>query len=837
MKITNPLAQSFYVEHKAGYFVTAVKLYFNSKDVQLPVTVQLRPMRFGIPTSEVYPFGEVVVDAKNILNSDDGSTPTRVVFPSPVYLLGEQFHCIALVTNSPDYGVWVAKIGQPDITYALQEESKQVIVTSQPLSGSLFKSQNGETWTAEQEEDLKFQVERAQFITPSGNVQFYNSILSKGNNQVATLSKDALEIDSRKLRLDLSGIVGGSSSEVTFGNTISQFGSNGNANYINSAGSLVNQLTIVNAGLGYTPSLGGLTFFDIPLSNINSEGKNATADITIQNGVAVGATIVNGGTGYAIGDVLTAQTIGNNSLGRNLRLSVSEIQGINELIVDQVQGNFSIGIGKSLEYTNNVGLTTYLKDSSDNILYIEDIDVVSDGLTIKVNHRNHGMHSPENIVSISEVNPDVRPVLLNSAYPLNSTNPISLNTLPVNSLTGISEFSVFEGVGVGSTNPGYVLIGDEIIRYQGVSGSSLINITRSIDNTKSSTYPSGTPVYKYELGGISLRRINKTHTLQDVNDNLVQNRIDLDHYHIKINTSSEGTNRDGGSLPDLFLNSTKSCGGTEITASQNIPYEIVRPAIETMVLNGTSITASIRSSSGRSVSGNEESFLIKPSQVLNLDENNYFKSPNIVCSRINETTFFDPNQVEGSRSLNVSLDLATSDGYISPVVDLEKTSMIFTSNRINKPIDDYKSDDRTSSLEKDPSAFVYATNPISIENPATSIKIVVGAYINIYSDLRAFYALLSDPQESPIYYPFPGYLNRTNLGEVLDFSESDGTPDTNVPKTDIIGFDSNELIFKDYEFTVTGIPEFRYFSVKLVGSSTNQTHPVRLRDLRVIALA
>ena len=143
MKVTNPLAQSFYVEHKAGYFVTAVKLYFNSKDLTVPVTVQLRPMRFGIPTSEVYPFGEVVVDSKNIFITNDGSTPTRVVFPSPVYLIGEQFHCISLVTNSPDYGVWVAKMGQPDITYALQEESKQIIVTSQPLSGSLFKSQNG----------------------------------------------------------------------------------------------------------------------------------------------------------------------------------------------------------------------------------------------------------------------------------------------------------------------------------------------------------------------------------------------------------------------------------------------------------------------------------------------------------------------------------------------------------------------------------------------------------------------------------------------------------------------------------------------------------------------
>jgi hypothetical protein len=841
MKITNPLAQSFYVEPPSGYFVTALQLYFQSIDNQLPIAVQLRPMKYGIPTSEVYPFGEVVINPVDIEVSDDASVPTKVIFPSPVYLLGEQFHCIVLVTNSPDYGIWVAKMGQPDVTYSLLEESKKVIISSNPLSGSLFKSQNGQTWTPEQEEDLKFEVERAQFINSTGNVQFYNSLLNTGNNQISVLSKDALEVESRKLRLDLSGTIGGISTEIAFGNTIIQFGpnSNGIANYINSAGPLANQLSIVNAGLGYTPSMGGLTYFDVPLANLISEGKNATANITVQNGVAVAATIVNGGTGYAIGDILTVNTLGNTSLGRNLRFSVPEINGINELIVDQVQGEFIIGVGRSIQYTNNIGVTKFLKDSSENNLHIQDIDVISDGLTIKVNHRNHGMHALENRVEISKVNSDIPPVRLIAAYTQNSNDPIAVDELPTNSLTGINEFSVFEGVGVGSTNPGYVLIGDEIIKYEGISGNSLTNITRGIDNTKPYIYPSGTPIYKYELGGISLRRINKIHTLQDVNINLIPNPVNLDFYHLKIDTfdTSYGIRRSGGSLPNLYFNSSKSCGGISINATQNIPFEIVRPAIETMILNGTSVTGFIRTVDGTSVSGEEESFTVRPSQILNLEENNYFTEPKIVCSRVNELFFYDADELPGNRSLTVSINLDTGSGYVSPVIDLEKTSMIFTSNRINRPITDYVNDARTSSLENDPSAFVYATNPISVENPASSIKIIVAAYVNKNSDLRAFYALLNSPKDSPIYYPFPGYANQTNLGEVIDFSESNGTPDINIQKTDIIGFDSSELSFTDYEFTVNGLPEFKYYSIKLVGSSTNQTYPVRLRDLRVIALA
>jgi hypothetical protein len=74
-----------------------------------------------------------------------------------------------------------------------------------------------------------------------------------------------------------------------------------------------------------------------------------------------------------------------------------------------------------------------------------------------------------------------------------------------------SNFAEFESVSVGATNPGYVLIENEIISYTGVSNGQLINITRGIDQTRSYSYPSGTIIKKYENNNISLRIINKTH--------------------------------------------------------------------------------------------------------------------------------------------------------------------------------------------------------------------------------------------------------------------------------------------------------------------------------------
>jgi len=68
MKLVDPLAQSFYVEPKSGIFVTSVDLYFFSKDPELPVTVQLRPMNLGFPSNKVYPFSEIVVFLVLFLN-------------------------------------------------------------------------------------------------------------------------------------------------------------------------------------------------------------------------------------------------------------------------------------------------------------------------------------------------------------------------------------------------------------------------------------------------------------------------------------------------------------------------------------------------------------------------------------------------------------------------------------------------------------------------------------------------------------------------------------------------------------------------------------------------
>jgi hypothetical protein len=831
MKLVDPVAQSFYVNPTSGYFVTSLDLFFYTKDPQLPVTIQLRPLEYGVPSNSFYKYSEVVLRPEQISTSNDGTLATRVTFPSPVYLKGESFHCICILSNSDQFLVHVARLTEKNLTSTTGSE---VFVTRQPLSGSLFKSQNGTTWTEVQTDDLKFTLYRANFKSTQGNISFYNPDLSTGNHQVASLRNNSLEINARKIRIGLGSTI--LSTVLANGNVISQVNASGKGNYVGAAGSATGTLSVVNSGIGYTPSSGSYTYNNVTLSSVSGSGRNATANITITNGSvpSAGATIVSGGNGYLVGEVLTPVQIGNSTLGLNLQLSVQTIAGINELIVDNVQGEFESGSGtKTLSFVNSSGVTSDLYFTTTTKAFPSSLVTVENGEHIKVNHKNHGMHSSANKVAIDGVQSDINTTSLVAAYSNTATGNITLQD--------VTNFTTFENLAVSASNPGYILIRNEIIAYTGISGNSLTGITRQIDQTLTGNYTASTPVMKYELNGVSLRRVNRTFILSDATET---NPIGLDYYKLRVDFSQNGnfaalpqgqTDRSNGSaLGRLFFNQTKSSGGNQVSATQNIPFEIVTPIVDVNVLSGTNLSSQIRTISGTSISGSENSFVDKGFTDIDLNGNTYLNSPRIVAAKVNETQ--NLGSLAGNKSFTLSMQLTTNNAYVSPAIDLERVAMSFTSNRVDNLITDFAVDSRVSTLRDDPSAFVYANVPTELELPANALKVYLTAHINIFSEIKCLYSVSNTKEETSIYYPFPGYLN-LNGNVVIDPSKNSGLPDSKVIKDDKIGFESGKLKFKEYIFTIDNLPSFRYYSIKLVGTSTNQAYPPRVKDLRVIALA
>ena len=97
--------------------------------------------------------------------------PTTFTFPSPVYVQENTEYCLVLASDSNNYKVWISQVGD------LMTGTSRTI-SEQPYLGSLFKSQNASTWTADQSQDLKFAIYRANFRTDVlSNVEYINDAL------------------------------------------------------------------------------------------------------------------------------------------------------------------------------------------------------------------------------------------------------------------------------------------------------------------------------------------------------------------------------------------------------------------------------------------------------------------------------------------------------------------------------------------------------------------------------------------------------------------------------------------------------------------------------------
>lgn len=166
-KWVDPLAQSFLVSNlTTGYFVTSIDLYLQTADASVPLVVQIRTMQNGIPTQTIVPFSDVTVPAANCHTSSDATVRTHVNFQCPVYLQSNEEYAIVLMSNSNNYSVWCAAIGDNQV-------NTNNLISTPPYTGSLFKSKNSSTWTPEQTEVFKFTLYRAKFDTSATGMAYF----------------------------------------------------------------------------------------------------------------------------------------------------------------------------------------------------------------------------------------------------------------------------------------------------------------------------------------------------------------------------------------------------------------------------------------------------------------------------------------------------------------------------------------------------------------------------------------------------------------------------------------------------------------------------------------
>lgn len=306
----DPLAQSFFTYGvTGGCFITAVDIYFQSKDSAIPVTLELREMQNGYPSAKrVSKYSTVTLAPASVNISSTSSSITKFTFSRPIYLEENKDYCFVLLANTNKYNVWTSKLGSTSV-----ETGKTIF--EQPFVGSMFKSENNVTWSAEQTEDIKFTLYKAQFTTGSSELLFKANakpILVYGKNfsvtsgsPVVTCKLDFQHSFRTGDKVFLSGPdlgnYRGISNTVLSGTTGFVVTAVDYYTFTFSAGaSATSTGTLASAGIlnRVDVDLGGSGYVSPSITFNGGGGSGAAATAVVVGGKIVSVTVTNKGTGY-----------------------------------------------------------------------------------------------------------------------------------------------------------------------------------------------------------------------------------------------------------------------------------------------------------------------------------------------------------------------------------------------------------------------------------------------------------------------------------------------------------------------------------------------------------
>ena len=783
----DPLAQSFLVESKGGAFLTGCDLYFNTRDEKIPVSVQVREMANGYPTTKVLAFSDTTLLPSQINLSENGTVATRFNFASPIYVTENREYCLVVLSDSNEYKLWISRMGEDDVT-------SDRTISEQPYAGVLFKSQNASTWTADQYEDLKFVLYKAEF-TPNttGTAVFNNAELALGNAGISQLRNNPIETLKPEIKVILSDHV----ANFTIGAEITQTdtspvpsaivrevvqGVQGSSNaYI--------ILDDVQGSFREGVASGQNFIYRLvssrSIANITLSGVTGTfqTDQSITNGQGASGIVTewNSGTG-----IVTIKSVtGTFTAG----------DAVTQTIDSVTTGSGTIAAG---------GVATSGDDIND--YPAAPISYFNKATEITVHHANHCMHDTANNVKIEGVVSEVSPTIIDSAY---HTNGITANdgvsgTFQLHVADGSAFHTIINGQGVATSNPGYIIIRDpevgqrhfEIIEYSNISDDGKIITLPSGSRGKAGTtalvHSSNSIVECYNLDGIPLTEINKLHTQIGAPT--------LDSYKLAVTSvSTNGINN----------------GGFDVTATQNIQFEQFLPQIQMNNFPETDVIPRFNAVSATSIkdgANTDNASFINDGVYLDViaNEDNYLTFPKLVCSQVNEDA-----KLSGAKSLTMELLMSTENEAITPVIDTDRCSLITTSNRINE-LPQVNSDAEKNAGDKNDA--VYITKQVNLLNAANTLKVQFEAWRHPDTEIYVMYRIL--PVGTSLAFDEIGYT----------YFNGNGKEDKTVQKTE-------SYLLRDLEYSLESNAEFTAAQVKIIMTSKNQAYVPNIRNLRVMALS
>ena len=288
------------------------------------------------------------------------------------------------------------------------------------------------------------------------------------------------------------------------------------------------------------------------------------------------------------------------------------------------------------------------------------------------------------------------------------------------------------------------------------------------------------------VGGIAANNINGTRTVTAVDGNT-----------FKVNAAANAT--------------SATTGGGDFTIERQNMFDVMMLKVENILPPLTTVSANAKLTSGKSLGGAETAYQKETSYTAYpINRNIYFDTPKLLATKRNA----DANIGSGIRSTSIKVDFTTNSSLVSPVIDMQRTSVSTIHNRVDN--NNALAAVAETSARGGSSLAKHLTRPIALAEKAKGLKIMLSA-------------------NKPSAAGFDVYFRTNSTGGRL--TDKDFTliaPETAIPS------DDNAVIFRDYRYLAGGIngtlDDFDQFQIKIVMKSTNSAKVPRFGDLRVIAL-
>ena len=779
----DPLAQTFTVSSSGGVFVTSIQVYF-SKIGTRPVSVELRNTDNGVPSSKIIPFSEVTLNPSEVKVSGDSSVATEFKFKSPIYLQEGETYAFVVKCDEPGSQIYVSEMGQVDMLTGNT-------IAAQPLTGSLYASQNAKEWEIHALLDIKFNLKKAKFQIDSDA-----SVFLKATPPLdVTLPNNPFEITpwTNLIRVYAPNHGFLANELVTFSDIPAGFYGTAKG-YVGIPETLLNKTHTVSAtGLDLDSFVIDLTVTD----SGNNYLLGGSTVSTTSNSVAVGSKTFTVGSGlkYLAGDLVTVEysssiymtgTVTSYS-GTSLVLDVTTISGsgtyaswkIKPEFVKGEYGGSTVKCSRSIKmdamFLKTSDLTFqdskidyYIQTEGEDKVFSEYQPVVANSNTL-FKERRH-ICSYDNQTVISEAPLQKKSSVLVKAV-MSSTN---VNISPAIDLQKISAYSITNKIDNDTASTINVAAIDTrtLLTYGDLATTDVENASPAgtiTSSTASATVTGSSTSFTTQIvAGNTLHNSSGTliGTVSTVNSN----------------TSITLT----GNAAVAVTNGTYKVRSTPTLVFENTTWNgeslgVIRTNVDTAdnLLGQANVGKNI-TISGSSTTGVDGNYVVKYVEVAP-DSSTYAGNTELDVIRVFVSPAFG-----GTGSLNMLSD-----------TDFKVTMQ-------NKFVEDFAPIGCHNSAN-------YITRTLSLATAADQLKIIFDGSIVNRSDVKVYYrAWTGDVDMRKLPYKDTNFVNQT--------------------------YDA-ENIFTERTIDLSGMTPFTNIQVKIVMKSTSATSVPMIKNLRILALS